>query len=120
MQFTYEDHPKFDGERKVGTHGYAHTLAESAELKPQLYSWEWAAAEPVYPHLHLRRSDRAFKGIGKLHIPTGRVFFEDVLLFLISEHDVEPVRDDWESTLTESYRRVVSFASWGDRPIPQA
>lgn len=117
LQFTYADDQRFGGkERKVSTHHYAHTVAEAQRLTPQLYSWEWAASEPTYPHLHLRRSDPAFQGLGKLHIPTGRVFYEDVLLFLITEHQVQHVRDDWKSVLDDSFRRVSTFSSWGGRP----
>ncbi|HEY5244422.1 MAG TPA: hypothetical protein VIJ60_02055 [Acidimicrobiales bacterium] len=114
LEFTYADDDRFGAlERKVVTLGYAHTVGESDSLKPQLYSWEWAAAEPTYPHVHLRRSDPAFEGLGKLHIPTGRVFYEDVLRFLVDEHRVQPARDDWRDVLDDSHRRVAMFASWG-------
>jgi hypothetical protein len=118
MRFSYESHPTFSGERKVATSYYAHTVGQDEELQPQLYSWEWAAAEPTYPHLHLRRSDPAFHGLGKLHIPTGRVFFEDVLQFLIRDHDVKPAREDWAEVLEECHRRVSTFATWGGRRAP--
>ena len=113
LRFTYVDNERFRGERKVSTCHYAHTVGESEFLKPQLYSWEWASSEPRYPHLHIRRSDPAFHGLGKLHIPTGRVFYEDVLRFLIAEHGVEVARADWQDVLDESFRRVSTFASWG-------
>lgn len=113
IQFEYIDHPNFRGERKASTHQYAHTVGESETLKPQLYSWEWASVEPTYPHLHLRRSDPAFAGLGKLHIPTGRVFYEDVLRFLIQEHGAEGVREDWNEVLGESFSRVSTYSSWG-------
>lgn len=118
LQFTYEDDPRFPGERKVSTKDYAHTVASSPELSPQLYSWEWSASEPQYPHVHVRRGDADFKGLGKLHIPTGRVFFEHVLLFLIAEHDVQHVRDDWESALGESLGRVRKYSTWGGGSAP--
>jgi hypothetical protein len=113
IQFTYDDDVRFPGERKVVTSHYAHTVGESDDLRHQLYSWEWAANEPRYPHLHLRRSNPTFEGLGKLHIPTGRVFYEEVLLFLVQDHGVRPVRDDWRDVMAETHRRVVTFASWG-------
>ncbi len=113
IQYEYTDHQRFPGERKASTHQYAHTVGESESLKPQLYSWEWASAEPTYPHLHLRRSDPEFHGLGKLHIPTGRVFYEDVLRFLIKEHVVEPAREDWDEVLGESFSRVSTYSTWG-------
>jgi hypothetical protein len=114
FEFIFADDDRFSSpERKVVTHGYAHTVGESDSLKPQLYSWEWAAVEPTYPHIHLRRSDPAFEGLGKLHIPTGRVFYEDVLRFLVQEHGVQLARSDWREVLSETHRRVSTFASWG-------
>jgi hypothetical protein len=109
------DDPNHDGERKVTTHRYAHTVGETADLSRQLFSWEWVSTEPTYPHLHLKRSDPLFKGLGKLHIPTGRAFFEDVVRFLIQGHDVKPSRDDWDPVLKECLGQVASNATWGGR-----
>lgn len=113
LQVHYQDDPRHQGERKVSTENYAHTVGRSADLKPGMYSWEWSAAEPTYPHVHVGRSDPAFHGLGKLHIPTGRVFFEHVLLFLVNEHDVQPARDDWLEVLGDSLHRVLKYSTWG-------
>jgi hypothetical protein len=75
LKFDYGDDARHPGERKVNTNLYAHTVGTAERLKPQLYSWEWAAAEPTYPHIHIRRADPGYHGLGKLHIPTERVFF---------------------------------------------
>lgn len=117
IRFTYGAHPRFAGERKVFTHEYAHTIGIETSLKPQLYSWEWNTAEPTYPHVHIRRSDPEHKGLGKLHIPTGRVFLEHVLIFLIKEHAVQP-QDGWQDKLSDSLRRVSTYASWGGGLAP--
>ena len=119
LEIDYGDHPEFSGERKVNTFSYAHTVGRAENLKPQLCSWEWAAFEPKYPHVHVRRADPDHGGLGKLHIPTGRVFFEEVVLFLITEHDVAPQREDWKQVLDESLRRVLTWSSWGGRPRPR-
>lgn len=113
INFGYVDHPKYEGERKVSTNFYAHTVGTTEELKPQLYSWEWNSANPTCPHVHVRRADPGYAGLGKLHIPTGRVFFEHVLLFVIEEHDVTPSRDDWHDVLGESLHRVSTYSTWG-------
>jgi len=115
IQFRYEDDPRHPGERKVSTEHYGHTVGTSESLKPGLYSWEWSLAEPRYPHLHVRRGDPDYPGLAKYHIPTGRVFFEDVLRFLIADHNVECAREDWDVVLSESWRRVSIWASWGGR-----
>lgn len=111
--FKYIAHEQYTGERKVSTLEYAHTVGRTETLKPQLYSWEWSPQKPDYPHVHVRRSDPDFHGLGDLHIPTGRVFFEHVLLFLINEHGVDPVVDDWQEKLGDSLRRVSSYSTWG-------
>ena len=112
IRFQYVADDRFTrGERKVSTDLYAHTVGTSDSLKPQLYSWEWSTAQA--PHLHVRRGDPDYGGLGKLHLPTGRVFFEDVLRFLVTEHGVPPARDDWQDVLGEGLRKVSMFATWG-------
>ena len=118
LEIDYGDHPDFDGERKVNTFSYAHTVGRSDSLKPHFYSWEWAAVEPMYPHVHVRMKDPDYHGLGKLHIPTGRVFFEEILLFPLAEHQVAPQRDDSKAVLEESLRRVLMWSSWGSRQRP--
>jgi hypothetical protein len=113
--FSYVDDERWrPAERKVSTVEYAHTVgSQRGSLKPQLYSWEWSMAEPKYPHVHVRRGHPDHGGLGKFHIPTGRVFLEYVLIFLIQEHGVIPQRDDWLEVLGESFRRVSRYATWG-------
>lgn len=125
LRFSYEDSSRFPGERRVKTTEYAHTVGESFEnLKPQLYSWEWSSTEKQYPHVHVRRSNPDFHGLGKLHIPTGRVFFEHVLLFLLGEHDVEPVhahkaQNKWREILGDNLGRASKFSTWGGGQAPR-
>jgi hypothetical protein len=118
IRFTLIDDPNHPGERKASTREYAHTVGCTDSLKPQLYSWEWHPSEPGYPHVHVRRGDPAHKGLGKLHIPTGRVFFESVLLFLIRDHDVLTCRDEWRDVLGDSLRRVSKYSTWGGGITP--
>lgn len=118
IQYEYRDHPRYPGERKVSTLFYAHTVGQAEALKPQLYSWEWNYADERYPHLHVRRADPAYHGLGKLHIPTGRVYFEDVLRFLVEEHDVAPACDDWSDKIGDSRRRVATYSTWGGGEAP--
>ena len=111
IRFHYGDHPKYSGERKANTDFYAHTVAREEDMSRQLYSWEWDPTAWSWPHVHV---DRAAGGpLGKLHIPTGRVFFENMLIFLIEEHGTQPARTDWKHVLGETLRRVSSFSTWG-------
>lgn len=113
LTFAYGDHPDRHNERKVFTQEYVHTVSASLDLAPEMYSWEWTPDGWSFPHMHVRRADPAFKGLGKLHLPTGRVFFESVLLFLITDHGLKPVKDDGEAIIRESLRRVMKYSSWG-------
>jgi hypothetical protein len=42
------------------------------------------------------------KPFPKVHLPTGRLGIEDVIEFLIRDGGVEPVSDEWETTLREA------------------
>lgn len=47
-----------------------------------------------------------------MHIPTGRVAFEDVLLFLIRDFDVAPQSEGAQNAILESLRRFRGFRTW--------
>lgn len=110
QRFCYVDDPKHPGERKVQTADYGYTIRD-AEGR-ELFSWQWhpSLGEFDMPHIHIGRGVPG--DWGKLHVPTGRVAFEDVLLFLIRDYGVRPVREDGREVITESLRRFRSFRSW--------
>ena len=113
QRFTYDHHPAYPGERKVVTLDYAYTLSDSSDQRPELYSWQWTEGV-AEPHVHVGRGDPQLGSLGKRHIPTGRVAFEQVLKFAIEEHDVEtavPMAEATE-TLEDCLRRFVVFRSW--------
>lgn len=115
QRFTYMDHPDRKGERKVSTLEYAYTLAEDQGLHRQFCSWEWQPAggsASSQPHVHVRRGCPEARGLGKLHIPTGRVAFEQVLEYAMSDHDVVPISADALDGMRESLRRFSTHKSW--------
>lgn len=118
IRFVYVDSEKYPREKKVSTLEYAHTVGRTPELKPQLYSWEWNSAEPRYPHVHVRRGDPDHKGLGKLHIATGRVFLETVLLFLADDHGVRWTSENARQGLLDSLDRVMTYSTWGGGALP--
>lgn len=109
IEYAYVDDPKHAGERKVSTLGYAHTVGTDPDMATEMYSWEWQDGASPYPHLHLGR--------GKLHLPTGRVFFEHVLLFLIMDLGRE-ARDGWEGVLGDHLGRLARHETWGNSIEP--
>jgi hypothetical protein len=116
ITFEYGDHPNYPGERKVNTLEYSHIVGEDENVERQLFSWEWDPTGWPYPHVHVDRGQAAAKGFGKLHVPTGRVFLEQVVAFLVRDLGVVPQRDDWEELLGANVRRVSRFATWGGLP----
>lgn len=52
-------------------------------------------------HLHVH-SDRQLDGrwFGKLHLPTGAIRLEDIILLAIEELGAGPLREDWLAVLT--------------------
>jgi hypothetical protein len=114
IKFEYIDHPERSGERKVSTLFYAHTVTVS-ESAGELFSWQWHPfeEEPSYPHMHVTGAEAQGRTLHKLHIPTGRVFLESVLIFLIMDLGVMPIRDDWSEVLYGNLGRLAKFATWG-------
>lgn len=113
QRFSLNDHPKYPGERKVVTHDYAYTLSDDEDQQPELYSWQWTQGV-ADPHVHVGRGHPSFGSLGKRHIPTGRVAFEQILKFAIQEHDVQTAIDRQQAieSLDECLRRFVTFRSW--------
>lgn len=115
------------GERKVVTREYAYAVFEDAQMEQELCSWEWQpqATEGMdedealktadawnQPHVHVRRGRREAAGLGKLHFPTGRVAFEQVLWHLWRDHEAQPT--SWEALrrMRDSLRRFQDFKTW--------
>ena len=116
QRFSYGEHPKFPGERKVKTLEYAYTLSDDPTLERALFSWDWNPNSEVWcdPHLHVGRGDPTVEGFHKHHIPTGRVALEHVLKFAINGHDVRTVMPSGEALeiIEDCLRRFDLYKSW--------
>jgi hypothetical protein len=82
-----------------------------------ILNWHWhplTTSERLDPHVHveLTHPDLAGTSFPKLHVPSGRVGFEEVVHFLIEDLEVEPARDDWRDRLHESLVSWREFRSW--------
>jgi hypothetical protein len=102
QEFHFADHPDFAGERKVVTDAYAYTLSESAELAEELLAWHWQPESGRDPHMHIGRAHPRLGELGRLHVPSGRVALEQVLLFAICEQSAEPARQNANAGLDET------------------
>jgi hypothetical protein len=121
IKFSFGDHPAWEGDRKVNTEYYAFTLSKSEDLKPAEFSWEWDPTGHDEAHVHVGRKDKDRHGLGKLHIPTARVTFEQVVKFALHDLGGLPHRSmgntDEErmevalAILNDAIRRVQKFGT---------
>jgi hypothetical protein len=108
---------RYPGEYKASTLAYIYSVHINApEVEgTEIIAWHWhplTTPDRVYPHIHVR-ADHALVGpLSKLHVPTGRVSFEEVVLFLVDELGVVPARDDWREIVSESFERFKTFRTW--------
>ena len=78
-----------------------------------MFQWHWhpEVSGREFCHLHVGavHGDRE---LHKLHLPTGRVSFEEVILLLLAEFDVKPAREDFGEVLADSRARFETFRTW--------
>lgn len=103
---------RFEGEWKVRTEGYAYRVALSEETGPFLFAWHWHPNTRPDPHLHVGADHPEVTELPRLHVPTGRVSFEEVVRFLVTDLRVVPARRDWQETLAETESRFRAFRTW--------
>lgn len=111
QNFHYVPHPDYPGEWKVKTDRYAYSLSLTEGFDQELLAFHWHPGSSVTtPHVHA-----ALVGgpsFHKIHIPTGRIFLEDVIRLAIEGFGVVPLRDDWSAMLGDAADRVREFGSW--------
>ena len=87
----------------------------------ELVTYHWHPHEPnsiLWPHLHIGSAviDTAEPGFGKrfsrLHLPTSRISIEQVIRAAISQFDVIPTRQDWESVLDDGQQLFEQRRRW--------
>jgi hypothetical protein len=109
-----------EGEYKTQTREYIYHLSDDAAA---LLEWHWHPGQKTEPHLHSRipGAGSAWEIEGdKLHLPTSRVAFEDIIRFLITDLGVKPARDDWEALLDEAMRAFLRWRRWPRGSTPEA
>lgn len=92
---------------RVRTDGYAYRANLDPDPKGYLLAWHWHPDSRPDPHVHVGAA-----GLRGLHVPTGRVSFEEVLRFFITEMGLRPARSDWEAVLGETEERFRAFRTW--------
>ena len=99
---------------KVYTEGYAYTISEDPDLGHELLAWHWHPTTRLDTHIHIGKSHPTHGDLAKYHVPSGRVSFEQVVRFLITDLGVSPARADWDSVLTDSHGKFVTHRRWSN------
>jgi hypothetical protein len=75
----------------------------------ELFAFHWHpdVFAASFPHVHVRGHPQ--------HLPTGRVFLEDVLALSV-EIGTEPRNDGWREVLAGNHRDLAQSQTWGQRP----
>lgn len=107
---------EFAGEFKSQTLAYIYSLRTTAAAEDELVAWHWhplTTPERPGPHVHVRVDHPALgHPLPELHIPSGRVSFEDIVVFLVDDLDVRAARNDWREIVNESQERFRRFRTW--------
>lgn len=106
---------------KVATRGYFYGLQTDHGAEVASFHWSPQTSGTITrPHAHIGRrllSEPVTLGsmsfdLPKVHIPTGRVSFEDVIRMAIEEFEIEPRRDDWAKILERTQSALEQWKSW--------
>jgi hypothetical protein len=116
--FHHGDHPDFPGESKVFTDAYSYRLRFSEEPADALSAWHWHPPARPECHIHIGAPHATATDIHKKHVPSGRVSFEEILLFVIEEMGVEPLRATFRNDLGDSLARFETFRTWSGSRKP--
>jgi hypothetical protein len=108
---------------RLRTTGYWYRLQRDAGIRSQaLLRWEYDAAAKPSKHSFSRHHVQMAATVDSLdlnhlHVPTGRVPFEEVLRFLLHDLEIPPRSADWPTVLANSEKRFYDdFMVLGDYP----
>lgn len=110
--FHHGPHPEYPGEFKIFTDAYIYRVRYSERAEDALFAWHWHPLARPECHIHIGAPHSTATDLHKKHVPAGRVSFEEVLLFLISEMGVQPIKDSWEADLGDALDRFETYRSW--------
>jgi hypothetical protein len=83
-------------------HTAAYYFALQDERERELLAYHWhpeSRSRVTWPHLHV---GQALALSSRIHLPTGRIFLEDILRLAIEEFGVRPRRMNWETVLRQT------------------
>lgn len=100
-------------EFRVTTHGYIYLLSLHPRLETSVLEWHYHpyAGRPD-THLHIGSVEGEPGPLVNAHVPTGRVSFESIMRFLITEFGVEHPHEGWKEILAECEQRFRRHRTW--------
>ena len=116
--FHHGLHPNYPGEYKVFTDAYIYRVRYSETPEGALFAWHWHPLARPECHIHIGAPHATATDLHKKHVPAGRVSFEEVLLFLIREMGVSPIKPTWQDDLGDSLQRFETYRSWSGSRKP--
>jgi hypothetical protein len=98
---------------RVHTSAYYYRLDDETDAEILSYHWHPENEEDRDPHLHLKKGAMIGREeLQRAHLPTGRVAIERVILFVIREFGVRPMRPDWEEILLTNVDLFERYRTW--------
>lgn len=97
---------------RSSTSGYEYQIFDGA--KPMLEFHYHPGTVVSYCHVHVQHDPPGWSDFHKVHVPTGRVAFEDVIEMLINDFGVRAKRGA-QAVLDESRRKFESSLAWSGR-----
>ena len=96
---------------RVSALSYIHTVRLDEELAVEFHWHPDDGSNVWYPHIHPRLAGGG-RDWGGMHIPSGRVLIEDVLIFA-HERGAVPLNENWEAVVSRIKQRIAEEATWG-------
>lgn len=116
FEFERDQRPPHEGGWKVVVREYIYSLRLGPEERDELFGFHWhpSVADRPDPHVHVgaAHQDLAVLNFHDLHVPTARVFFEDVLLFAVRDLTARNRDGDDTSALRSLRDRTRRWVGW--------
>lgn len=107
------------GPWRVTTRGYMYSVDDADGRELIAAHWHPTTPGPhTSPHMHVPNDMVSEAGyfLSREPLPTGRITFESVVRFTVTNIGVEPLCDDWAERLLLAETPHRLYRSWHERP----
>jgi hypothetical protein len=112
--FHFERRPQLRTDWKVASDEYIYNVRSAADRDPasQMIEWHWHPQVRPECHAHVNGPLPGGFHLSGAHLPTGRVSFEQVLIFLLDELEIVSRQPEWRETLTSNHALHAAYRTW--------